>query len=194
MSSPTSRSHAGMSLIEVVVFIVVLGIGIAGTVVLYSQVTRASVDPMIRKQALALASSMLEEVELKAFTYCDPDGATVYTAANAAACATQEVIGPNEPSANAETRYADPRFDNVNDYNGFSMGSGQVNPDIKTAANTPIAELANYSMSVSVANAGADFGLAAEEVLRITATATHAPTNTSVSLQGYRFRYAPNSP
>src|SRR3954470_9892401 len=102
MSSPTSRSHAGMSLIEVVVFIVVLGIGIAGTLVLFNQVTRASVDPMIRKQALALASSMLEEVELKAFTYCDPDDATVYTAVNAAACATQEVSGPNEPSANAE--------------------------------------------------------------------------------------------
>jgi MSHA pilin protein MshD len=183
-----------MSLIEVVVFIVVLGIGIAGTVVLFNQVTKASVDPMIRKQALALASSMLEEVELKAFTYCDPDDPAVYTAANAAACAIQEGIGPNEPSANAETRYADPRFDNVNDYHGFSMGFGQANADIKTAANTIISELANYSVSVSVANAGADFGLAVDEVLLISVTATHAPTNTSVSLQGYRFRYAPNSP
>ena len=194
MSSSTSRYLTGMSLIEVVVFIVVLGIGIAGTVVLFNQVTKASVDPMIRKQALALASSMLEEVELKAFTYCDPDDATVYTAANAAACAIAEGIGPNEPSANAETRYADPRFDNVNDYHGFSMGSGQANPDIRTAANTPIAELANYAVSVSVANAGGTFGLAVDEVLLITVAASHVPTGVSVSLQGYRFRYAPNTP
>ena len=70
----------GVSLIEVVVFIVVLGIGISGIVTLYSQLTKASVDPLVRKQALAIASSLMEEIQLRGFTYCDPDDPNVYTA------------------------------------------------------------------------------------------------------------------
>ena len=51
----SSNAHrVGFSLIEVVIFIVVLGIGIAGVVVLFNRMTEASVDPMERKQTLAL--------------------------------------------------------------------------------------------------------------------------------------------
>ena len=190
MCSATSRRSAGMSLIEVVVFIVVLGIGIAGTVILFNQLTSASVDPLVRKQALALSNSLLEEIELRAFTYCDPDDAAVFTAGNPGACTTAESIGPNEPSANAETRYAVPLFDNVNDYDGFSMAGASI----RGADGSTVGGLNGYSVSVTVANAGADFGLAAAEALLITVTTVHAGTGTTVSLQGYRFRYAPNSP
>ncbi|OAI52024.1 hypothetical protein AYO46_06860 [Betaproteobacteria bacterium SCGC AG-212-J23] len=187
-----------MSLIEVVVFIVILGIAIVGTLVLYNRVTEASVDPMVRKQALALASSMLEEVELRAFTFCDPDEPAVYTATAGcgSAPAHVEVLGPESFSPpGTEDRYSSTApFDNVNDYNNFRMGAGQANPDIKTADGTIITSLASYSVVVSVANAGGDFGFAADEVLLITVTATHAPTSIAVTLQGYRFRYAPNSP
>jgi len=194
----TRLRTAGMSLIEVVVFIVVLGIGIAGAVLLFNQLTVASVDPMVRKQLLALASSLLEEIELRPFTFCDPDQAEVFTAtsASAAQCGGAsgvEVIGPNEPSANAESRYVDPRFDNVNDYNGFGMADGLI----KGPDNQVVPNLTGYSVTAAVANAGgvAPFAtLPADAVLLITVTATHTPTGTAVSLQGYRFRYAPNSP
>jgi MSHA pilin protein MshD len=176
-----------MSLIEVVVFIVVLGIGITGTVILFNQVTKASVDPMVRKQALALSSSLLEEIELRAFTICDPDDPNVF---GPGPCTTPEVIGPNEPSANAESRYALPLFDNVNDYHGFSMADATI----RGADGSNVAGLNGYSVSVTVADAGADFGLAAAEALLITVTTVHAGTGVTVSLQGYRFRYAPNSP
>src|SRR3954464_7690730 len=93
MSNPRPECQRGMSLIEVAVFIVVVGVALAGIVALYSQLTRASVDPMVRKQALAIASSLLEEIELRAFTFCDPDDAAVYTATSTAGCATPEGIG-----------------------------------------------------------------------------------------------------
>jgi len=189
------RSSAGFSLIEVVVFIVVLGIGIAGILVLFNQVTRASVDPMVRKQALAIASSLLEEIELHAFTYCDPDDPSVYTANSTADCDPTkiEVIGKETFSPpGTEDRYSSTApFDNVNDYHGFSMADA----NIKSADGTPISGLTGYSVSVSVANAGGDFSLAdATDALRITVTALHVPTGTTVSLQGYRLRYAPKSP
>ena len=187
-----------MSLIEVVVFIVVLGVGIAGTVILFGQLTRASVDPMVRKQLLALASSLLEEIELRPFTYCDPDEPAVTTAtgATAAQCGGDpthvEAIGPETfTPPGTEDRYTQTKpFDNVNDYHGFSMADA----NIKGADGQVVPNLTGYSVAVQVANAGATFGLAAEEVLLITVTASHTGTGTAVSLQGYRFRYAPTSP
>lgn len=181
----SSSRERGFSLLEAVIFVVVLGIGIAGMAVLYNQLTLASVDPLIRKQALAIANSLMEEIQLRAFTYCDPDDPQVFTAASPAACGTAEGIGPEL----AETRYADPRFDNVSDFHGFSMAA------IVDANNNPVAGLAGYSASVTVASAGGDFPgpIPADAALLVTVTVT-APANVSVSLQGYRLRYAPNSP
>jgi MSHA pilin protein MshD len=192
------RAPAGFSLIEVIFFIVVLGIAFVGMLLLYSSTTKASVDPLIRKQALALASSLLEEIELRAYTICDPDDPIVYTATVSGDCTTlAEGMGPD----GGETRYGglNPRFDNVNDYDNFRMGSGQAPPNtsIQTADGTPIDGLSTYSVSVSVAAIAAnELGptIPATEALSITVTATHVPTGTAVSLRGYRTRYAPRSP
>jgi MSHA pilin protein MshD len=191
MSSRRS-AQGGLSLIEAVVFIVVVGIGIAGVVMLYGQVTRASVDPVVRKQALAIATSLMEEIQLRAFTFCDPEDANVYTATGAfvgagGCAAAVEGIGPEA----GETRYGPTLFDNVNDYQPFQMlGS------IQDITGTTIAGLAGYSADVSVAQpTGAEIlsGIPASEQLKIVVTVT-GPADVTVSLQGYRTRYAPNSP
>jgi MSHA pilin protein MshD len=183
----SSRRRAlGMSLIEVVLFIVVLSIGVAGIAMLYNQLTVASVDPMVRKQALSVAASLMEEIQLRGFTYCDPDDANVHVHPTPA-CTTLEGIGVE----GGETRYADPRFDNVNDYHGFSMSGA----NIRDVTNTQISSLGAYSVSVTVAAAGTDFPDVADinDGLRITVAVT-GPAGVSVSLQGYRLRYAPNTP
>lgn len=188
-----SRLQAGMSLIEVVIFIVVVGISLAGILALFNQLTRGSVDPMVRKQALAIASSMLEEIELRGFTYCDPDDPAVYTASGVGGCATPEGIGIE----GTETRYGPARFDNVSDYDGFAMGVGKPDPNIRTIDSTVIPALATYNVSVAVAPiAAGDLGptVPATEALRITVTASHPGSGIAVTLQGYRVRYAPNSP
>jgi hypothetical protein len=85
----------------------------------------------------------------------------------------------------------------VNDYDGFRMGSGEADPNVRTAANAIITELANYKVVVAVSQiAASELGadVPAAEALRITVTATHVPTGITTSLQGYRVRYAPNSP
>jgi len=186
--SSRRRMH-GLSLIEVVVFIVVLSIGIAGITMLYNQLTVASVDPLVRKQAIAIAASLLEEIQLKGFTTCDPDDDNFHTHPSPA-CTTLEALGP-EPLPVPEGRYADPRFDNVNDYDGFAMSGA----NIRDVTNTVITELEAYAVTVSVANAGGDFPDVADvtDALRITVAVT-GPAGVSVSLQGYRLRYAPNTP
>ena len=128
----SKRTQRGLSLIEVVVFIVVLGIAFAGMLILFNQVTKASVDPLVRKQTLAIAASLLEEIELKPFTFCDPDDANVYIAGSV--CTIAEVVpgcGVAPANEQVESRYAAAtRFDNVNDYNCFEMGSGTTSPGI----------------------------------------------------------------
>lgn len=180
-----SSRQRGLSLIEVVIFIVVLGIGIAGLAILYNQLTLASVDPLVRKQAVAIANSLMEEIQLRPFTFCDPDDPAVFTAGSPAGCGTPEVIG-NE----GESRYGLTFFDNVSDYHGFGMAGS-----IQDITNAPISGLTGYSADVQIAAAGGDFPAAipADDALRITVTVT-GPANTQVVLQGYRLRYAPNSP
>ncbi|MDP3419908.1 MAG: type II secretion system protein [Thiobacillus sp.] len=176
-------SERGLSLIELLVFIVVVGIAVTGVVSVFSFNTRSSADPMVRKQALAIAESLLEEVLAKPYTYCDPDDANVETASGFGDCAVREdTMGPEA----GETRDPGvPPFDNVNDYDGFSM-----NP-IVDLSGAPVTGLAGYTSTVQVQPAGAFNGIPAGETLLVTVTVT-APGNLGVSLSGYRTRYAPN--
>ena len=176
-------SERGLSLIELLVFIVVVGIAVTGVLSVYSLNARSSADPMVRKQAFAIAESLLEEVLAKPYTYCDPDDANVETAQNSGQCATTpEVMGPEA----GETRYSNlTPFDNVNDYNGFSMAG------IVDLNGNAVAGLGGYAATVQVQPAGAFNGVPAGETLLVTVTVT-APGNQGVSLSGYRTRYAPN--
>lgn len=189
----SSNRECGLSLIEVVVFIVVLGIGIAGMAVLYNQLTLASVDPVVRKQAVAIANSLMEEIQLRPFTYCDPDDPAVFDANSTADCDPPKVegIGPeNFAPLGLETRSGATAFDNVNDYNNFPLPAG-----IQDVNGNPILGLELYAARVDIVNAGADFPAAVPAVaaLRITVTVT-GPANVRVALDGYRLRYAPKSP
>ena len=181
-STSAARPEAGLTLVELLIFIMVVGLALAGVLQVFTMATRASADPQAQRQALAIAESLLQEVQLQPFTFCDPDDAAAASAASAAACATTpEGLGPEA----GESRYTAPQFDNVNDYHGFSM-SGIV--DI---TGTAVGGLADYSASVQVAPVALGTA-AAGDALRITVQ-VNGPHNTSVTLQGYRTRHAPTA-
>ncbi len=71
----TKTRQQGFTLVELIIFIVVVGAGLAGILSVMNQVVRHSADPLLTKQAVALADSVLEEVLQKA--YDDPDGTAV---------------------------------------------------------------------------------------------------------------------
>lgn len=178
----------GLTLVELIVFIVIVSIGIVGILAALNVSTQHSADPVVRKQVLAIAESLLEEIELMPFTFCDPQDANVLTATSSAGCvSTPQTFGP-PPSPATETRYSatDP-FDNVGDYGGFSMSP------IKDITGTDVGGLSGYSASVSIAPpAGALSGVPASEIAVISVSVT-GPGNESITLEGYRVRYAPNS-
>ncbi|MBI5784240.1 MAG: prepilin-type N-terminal cleavage/methylation domain-containing protein [Rhodocyclales bacterium] len=67
MSIDSRRRARGMTLMELILSIVVIGVGLAGVLVAYNQAVVRSADPMVRKQMLAIAEEMMEEVTLKPF-------------------------------------------------------------------------------------------------------------------------------
>ena len=91
-----SRRQAGFTLIELIFFIVVVAAGLAGILMVMDVSVARSADPMVRKQSVAIAESLMEEILLKDFA--DPAGG--YT-------------GPTRAL-----------FDDVNDYAGYTTVGG----------------------------------------------------------------------
>ncbi len=195
----TFQKQLGVTLVELIVFIVIVSVALVGILKTLEITNRASVDPMITKQAISIAESLLIEIEQQPFTFCDPDDLNASIANSAADCTGGAANGQDKnggllgPQPSAESRYSltNP-LDNVSDYNGFLM------PDISCAGiclagdTTPIQNLSGYEVFVTVERVGniAPFALTADAVLKITVDVT-GPGNTSVKLTGYRVRYAP---
>jgi MSHA pilin protein MshD len=183
----TDHRQSGVTLIELVVFIVIVSVAVVGVLAAINQAVRGSADPVAPKQALAIAEALMEEIQLMPFTYCDPDDAAAATATSSAGCATVEAVGPEA----GEARSGATPFDNVNDYHGYSM-----NP-IVDVAGTAIPGLGAYTATVAVAPvalgpAASSITAASGGALLITVTVTRAGADPIV-LEGYRTRYAPNS-
>lgn len=193
------RRCRGISLVELIVFIAIITVGIGGILGVMNYMTRASADPLAQKQALAIAEAYLEEVLAMPFTYCDPDDVNAATAQSTAAvnpvdptrcAATLEGMG-----AEGETRGSSTTpYDNVNDYSSLAAGAPA------SIDGTAISGLGAYSVSVAVAAndlvassatvSGSD-GNGRPQSLRVTVTVTGP--GTTVVLDGYRTRYAPNA-
>lgn len=186
----TSNNQRGISLVELIMFIVIVSVALAGILLVMNTVTKGSADPLIHKQALAIAESLLEEVELMPFTFCDPDDGAAASAVSVADCGTvAPVVGAeNLGVENDVSRYhATFPFDNVSDYHGFSMSG--VN-GIRDITDTPISSLLDrYSATVAVA-ASALPNVAAGDALLITVTVI-GPDNMPVVVEGIRTRYSP---
>ncbi len=71
----SKRRERGFTLIELIIFIVVVGAGVAGVLSVFSNSIKSSADPIIRKQTVAIAESLMEEIMQKA--YAKPAGSTV---------------------------------------------------------------------------------------------------------------------
>ena len=172
----------GFTLIELIVAIVIIGIGIAGFAQLMNTSTINSIDPMVRQQAHAVARAYLEEILLKPF--CDPD-LTSDCPADCAAGNTCSDASCTDNTGGAETR---PTFDDVCDYTGL--------PDttVRDQDGTAIATLSDYIVTVNVIDdSGADLNLllgGSSQSLRVDVNVTHTNNpNVDVDVSGYRINF-----
>lgn len=163
MCIPRPSAQRGFTLMELIFMIVVLGLGLAGVLLLYTTGVRGSADPLLTKQALAAAEAMLDEIQLNAF--CNPDGG--FTSGN--------------PAAPAQVERQN--FDDVGDYNNFQT-TGIYSID----GAVPVSGLERFNLSVAVAPAALGT-VAAGDAMQITVTVS-GPGGLNLALAGYRSDYA----
>lgn len=91
-----ASAQRGFTLPEMLMVIVVMGVGLAGVLIAFSTVGRGSADPVLQKQMLSIAEELMEEVQLRPYA----------AAANAtpAACARNT-------------------FNDVRDYDGYATSN-----------------------------------------------------------------------
>lgn len=190
---PSIRNHYGFSLVEMVVFIVIVTTAIAGVIGALAFMSGHSADPLARKQAIAIAESLMQEIQQMPFTFCDPDDPNASTANATSDCTTSQA-NLGGPSPAGESRYgATNPFDNVADYGGFTMPGGGCTGICRIGDATAIAGLNAYSAAVAITQAGgagAFAGLPADAVLKIVVT-VNGPASTTIRLTGFKVRYAP---
>lgn len=186
----------GVTLIELIMFIVIIGAALAGLLQVLNLTTKGSADPVRQKQALMIAEGLLEEVRLAGFTYCDPTDpkAVEPTTLSAADCDIRESFGQGSGGEPVGTR----PYDNINDYvdePGVAKAAFN-NADAKLAdTNGTAMAVDGYSAQVTIrpatlngiGSAGAD-----SDVLRITVEVSY--DGQTLALDGYRTRYAPTFP
>ena len=192
-----SIKHArqqGVTLVELIMFIVIMSIALTAILQVMRFTTANSADPLRRKQALMIAEALLEEVRQSGFTYCDPRSENAGEAQNTSECKMlPEGWGNESPPAVATLR----PYDNVNDYVSTPGTDTAAFNDGKNglvdALGRPM-NLEGYSATVSIApdklgdiaaGTGAD-----SDALRIRIVVTYAGDD-PVTLDGFRARYAP---
>lgn len=157
-----------MTLIELIMFIVIVGVGIAGILLVMNVTVTRSADPVVRKQALAMAEAILGEVLAKDFS--NPAGG--YTETVPATCANRAL------------------YDDVDDYACFdgSTDNKKIHGDATLGSN-PLAALSAYRATVTIdATAAAALGaIPAGQTKKITVSVSGG--NESLEMWGYRTNY-----
>jgi len=199
-----ARRSRGFTLIDVLVLIVLVGLVAGSMTVLFSRLAAQSAESARTRQALAVASALLDEVRMMPFSYCDAQDARARLAQRAVVggtgCATTlDAMGP-EPG---ESRYAAApanRFDSVTDYQGFTMpgaGCAGLCDAAGNLVNPAGTALAGCSASVALTPAALP-GLPAldadgrPQALRIDVTVA-CPGLSALTLQALRVRHAPRA-
>ncbi|WP_426335702.1 type II secretion system protein [Pseudoduganella sp. R-31] len=182
--------QSGLTFIELILFIIIVGIAAAAILRTLANTSNASADPLRRKQALLIAEGLLEEVQLAAFTFCDPLDTTENPTAPAD-CAMPEAVG-NEGGTRP--------YNNINDYvpslgmpyAAFNNGAGKL---VDAAGNE--LGVSGYAATLTLRaeplnGIPSTAAVATQEVLRLTVRVTHGPLASDfVELDTYRTRHSP---
>ncbi len=151
-----SRRMAGVTLIELIIAIVIVSAALAGLVAAFTAANRASADPVITQQMLAIGEGMMEEVLLKPF-------------------AVDNAASPTRADFN-DVRDFDPADD---------ANPGYASTGINDIDGNAIAGLETYNVSVRVNRNGVALAnVAAGDALRVTVTVTHGAQQ--LALTGWR--------
>ena len=190
----------GFSLIETIIFILVVGIALSGIVTLFVQNTRSSADPFVRERAVAVAHAYMDEIMGMRFDEHTPvGGGCVESGSNSctsycAALSDLECVrskcrlqGLGDCVARAglsgiATEEGDrSAYDDVDDYAGLN--------EAPTGIVGAAGGYAGFNVQVSVTQPGASWhGIDARDLRHIQVSVT-SPLYETIRLQAYRVNF-----
>ena len=176
------RRQIGLTLIELIVFIVIVSVAIVGVLSVLNITVMRSSDPLVQKQAQALAEGLLEEIQTAYFAYCDGADVQLKYARDVANC-----TGGVGDTYGAETGKTRP-FDTIKDYASAADTSTALSSVLPNEAS--VSAPAGYTAAVVIGPAAlGDITLASGDALLIRVTVTNG--NTQAVAEGYKTRQVP---
>lgn len=124
----------GFTLIEMVVFIVVISVALSSTLLLFNQSTVQSVEPISQSRALQCAKAKLEEISLRKYSGSSPTGGIPACGSGQTGAVACEGIG------------ASTEFDDIGDYHN------QIDTSLTNCSITVTVSQANSDLSVGGLN------------------------------------------
>ncbi len=176
------RRSSGMTMIELIIFIVIVSVGVAGILSVLAVTVWKSADPLVQKQAQAFAEGLLEEIQTASFAYCDGADPQLAYAKAASACTggIGDTYGP-------ELNEARP-YDSVIDY---ASAANTPTPIAATDLSSSIQAPAGYTAMVTIGPAAlGDITLASGDALLIMVVVS-GPGGTAATAEGYKTRRVP---
>ncbi len=197
----TYRAQRGISLIELIIFIMVVGTALAGVVSMLDMGVLHSADPMVRKQMLSIAEGLLDEIDQMPFSACDPVSNTNPSATTTAQCTpagSYQQFG--YPSAGVSPRS---NFNNLGNYCSnagpsaatcslLTLGSSSTAmPDLTgSTTGAPLGYWATVALTPEALwGVSSNSTAATMNVLRVTVTVYYG--SDSLRLDTYRTRWSP---
>lgn len=162
--SQTIDSQRGVTLIELIAFIIVVGVSVVAIGSVFQHSVVRVQDPIINSQLISMAQAQLDETMSRKYDENTPTGGIPACNTAGVSCAG---LGLDAGELITDTG----TLDDVDDFDGY-----QDSPQ------------SGYSRSIRVVYAGEDFGVTAENAKRITVTVT-SPQGRSVQLSVYRFNF-----
>jgi len=158
-----SANYRGFTLIEMVVFIVVISVALSSTLLLFNQSTVQSVEPISQSRALQCAKAKLEEISLRKYSGSSPTGGIPACGSGQAGAAVCEGIG------------ASSELDDIGDYHN------QVDTSLTNCSITVTVNQANADLSVS--------GLDSSHVMLRRIDVEASSGQSTIRLSSYRGNY-----
>ncbi len=165
--------QAGFTLVELIVFIVVVGLAVTGVVLVINRTVTQAPQALIQTRALEIAQAYLDEIATRRYDENTGQGGVPRCdSSDPGAQPCSNVLGPE-----GETRAT---FDDVDDYHGLDDS-----PPVDVAGN-PFPGYDSYRVQVSVVYAGTELGLASDRLAkRVTLTIT-TPLGNIIPVSFYR--------
>jgi MSHA pilin protein MshD len=159
------NSSQGFTLIELILFIIIVGVATTGLFSAINSSTLNSVNPLYQIRALELAQAQMDTIFGKRYDEFSPVGGFPPCASGEVGASSCSIVLGTEEGANPDD------FDDVDDY-------------INASAPVP-ANYGGYAISIAVQYAGGDLGLANVAAKLITVTVTPS-AGEPVVLSAYR--------